>query len=140
MNRLKWWFRIVGLFYFILGVGFFPPINEARLPFMIEIDVATSTVIYTSLIDWMFAFGLDMLVIGGFLLFASREPKKYIPVAWLIVWLEGIRGVLGDIYYLSRGIYSVPFFIGFIIVHLIIMGTGVSFIRGIQSEAASQER
>lgn len=126
----------MGLFYFLLGIGFIPPLNEARLPFMLSIDVPTTSIVYTSLIDWMFAFGLDMLVIGGFLLYASRNPASHINLVWLIVWLEAIRGVLGDIYYISRGIYSTPFFIGFIIVHLVIIGTGVLFVRQAQAENA----
>jgi hypothetical protein len=32
MNRLKWWMRVVGIFYLVLGIGFVPFINEARLP------------------------------------------------------------------------------------------------------------
>ena len=43
MKRLQWWFRIVGLFYLLLGIGFFPPLNEARLPLMLSIDVSTSS-------------------------------------------------------------------------------------------------
>jgi hypothetical protein len=136
MNRLKWWFRLVGGFYVLLGIGFFPPLNELRLPLMISIDVAKDTVIYTSLIDWMFAFGLDMLFIGGFLLYASRKPARHFNLAWFIVWYEGLRGVVGDLFFITRGIYSTAFFIGFIIVHLIISGTGVLFIRQAQAESS----
>lgn len=76
MNGLRWWFRIVGLLYVIMGIGFFPPVNEARLPLMITIDAPTTSVVYKALVDWMFTFGLDMLVTGGFMLYASRNPAR----------------------------------------------------------------
>jgi hypothetical protein len=31
MNRLKWWMGVVRAFYLLLGVGFIPFINQARL-------------------------------------------------------------------------------------------------------------
>lgn len=47
MNRLKWWFRIVGAIYFILGVGFIPAVNAARLPMMLpNIDTPVGGVTY----------------------------------------------------------------------------------------------
>lgn len=126
MNKLKWWFRIVGVVYFLLGVGFFPPINEARLPVMLPIDVAETTIAYKAIIDWTFFFGLDLLVIGAFLIYASRDPLKHLNLVWLIVWLEAIRGILADIYYIARGYASVPIYVGFIVFHLIIIGTGMA--------------
>lgn len=136
MSALKWWFRVVGFFYLLLGIGFFPPLNEARLPFMISIDAPTTSVVYKALIDWMFTFGLDLLVTGGFLLYASKDPAKHLSLVWLIVWLEAIRGIMADIFLIARGIYSVPFYIGFIAIHLIIIGTGAIFVRQAQQATA----
>ena len=133
MNKLKWWFRIVGAVYVLLGVGFFPPINEARLPFMLPLDVAETTIAYKAIVDWTFFFGLDMLVIGAFLLYASRDPLKHLNLVWLIVWLEAIRGVLADIYYIARGYASTPVYVGFIVFHLIIIATGIAAARAAKS-------
>ena len=134
MNRLKWWLRIVGAFYLLLGIGFFPLINEARLPFMLPIDAPASSIAYKALIDWMFTFGLDLLVVGGFLIYASRNPARHFNLVWLVVLLEAVRGVLDDIYYISRGYASAPFYIGFIVVHLIIITTGIAFVRHAQAQ------
>jgi len=76
-------------------------------------------------------FGLDMIVVGGFLLYASRDPLKHLWLVWLIVALEIVRGILDDLYMIAVG-YSAPFMVGFIVLHLIIIATGVSFARQAQ--------
>ncbi|RMH01650.1 MAG: hypothetical protein D6706_01585 [Chloroflexi bacterium] len=136
MNKLVWWFRIVGAFYFLLGVGFFPPINEARLPFILPMDAPETSIAYKAVIDWTFTFGLDLLVTGAFLLYASRNPLKHLNLVWLIIWLEAIRGIADDIYHISRGYTSVPFYIGFIVVHFIIIATGFTLVRQAQAQEA----
>lgn len=133
MNRLKWWFRIVGGLYVLLGAGFIPAINAQRLPVMLpNFDAPIGGVAYHGLLDFSLMFGLDLLVIGGFLVWASKSPQKYTNLVWMIVWLELIRGIFDDIYMIASG-YSPGFYIGFIIVHLLIIGTGILFVR--QSQA-----
>ncbi|MBI4187091.1 MAG: BphX family protein [Chloroflexi bacterium] len=135
MNRLKWWFRVVGVIYVLLGVGFIPFINAARLGVMLPgFDAPIRGVAYRGLLDFSFMFGLDLLVIGAFLLFSSRNPLRYIPLVWLIVALEIVRGIFDDIYMIARG-YFAPFYIGFILLHLVIIVTGVVFTRRAKAEA-----
>lgn len=138
MTRLAWWMRIVGAFYLVLGAGFFPPVNQARLSFMIPgFDATPESIAYKAFIDWTLVFGLDLLVIGAVLLYAAREPLRNRILVWLVVWLEGVRGVLDDLYYISRGYASAPFYIGFIAVHLVIISTGVLLVRRASSAAAA---
>lgn len=134
MVRLKWWMRIVGVFYIILGIGFIPPLNELRIRSLVPITAGPETIEYKALIDWTFVFGLDLLVIGAMLVYGSRHPLRNIILAQTVVLLELIRGVLDDIYYISRGYVFVPFYIGFIVVHLIIIVTGVLFWRQAERE------
>lgn len=134
MTKLKWWFRMVGALYLLLGVGFIPALNAARLPMMFP-GVETSGIAYHSLLDFSFMFGLDLLVTGAFLLWASRDPFKNISVVWLVIALEIVRGILDDLYMISQG-YAAPFYIGFIVLHLIIIVTGIQFARGAQAKEA----
>lgn len=135
MKRLEWWFRGVGLLYVTLGLGFFPPLNAARLPAMLPgFDAPEGGVAYRALLDFSFMFGLDLLVIGAFLLVAARQPLKYAHFVWLVVALEAVRGVLDDIYMIVRG-YEAPFYLGFIVVHLIIIATGIMFLRQARTKA-----
>ena len=129
MNKLRWWFRIVGLIYTLLGVGFIPALNAARLPMMLpNLDAPVGGVAYRGLLDFSFMFGLDLLVIGIFLLYASRNPLRHLWLVWLIVALEIVRGVFDDVYMIAQG-YAPPVYIGFIVLHLVIIGTGLLFAR-----------
>jgi hypothetical protein len=135
MNRLKWWFRAVGAIYVIFGIGFLPPLNAARLPLMLPgFDAPVGGVAYNALLDFSFMFGLEIIVLGLFLIAASRDPLRFVPLVWLVVALEAVRGVLDDVYMIARG-YDTALYVGFIIVHLVVIGTGVAFVRQAEAEA-----
>ena len=91
---------------------------------------------YKALVDWTFIFGIDLLVIGGGLSDSARNPLKNMMLVWLVIWLEAIRGILADIHYISRGYASVPFYLGFIVVHVIIIVTGIIFLRQARTTSA----
>ncbi len=132
MKKLTWWFRIVGGIYVLLGIGFIPALNAVRLPMMIpNFDAPIGGAAYRALLDYTFMFGLEMMVVGGFLLYASRAPRRHLNLVWLIVWLELVRGIVDDMYMIWQG-YSPAFMIGFTVLHLIVIGTGLLFVRGVQ--------
>ena len=129
MKKLTWWFRGVGIVYIFLGIGFIPALNAARLPMMLPgFDAPIGGVAYRGLLDFTLMFGLDMLVIGVFLLYASRHPARHTWLVWLIVALELVRGIFDDLYMIAQG-YAAPFYIAFIVLHLVIILTGISFVR-----------
>ena len=89
MNRYKLWFVSVGIIYTLLGIGFTPPINSLRIHTMIPgFDAPINGTAYWGLLDFSFMFGLDLLVTGLFMLYASRDPMKnlsiFLAVALLI--------------------------------------------------------
>jgi hypothetical protein len=53
----------------------------------------------------------------------------------LLVWLELLHGVFDDIYLISRGYNTVGYLV-FILIHFIIMGTGLLALRQAQAEVA----
>lgn len=139
MNKLTWWFRGVGLVYILLGVGFIPAINAARLPLMLPgFDAPVGGVAYRGLLDFTFMFGLDLVVIGAFLLYASRHPERHVWLVWLIVALELVRGILDDIYMIAQG-YAAPFYIAFIVLHLVIIVTGLALVRQIKGSRVERQ-
>lgn len=125
------WMRIVGGFYVLLGVGFVPAVNEARFEaFLPSFDAPRDSVAFAALIDWTFVFGIDTAVIGVVLLWASREAHRHLILVWLVVALELTRGVAWDVYYLTRDyVEAVGLYVGFIVVHLLIVGSGVVLAR-----------
>jgi hypothetical protein len=123
MNRLKWWFRIVGAFYLLLALvnipGFFDnQLFASSLPFPAGENAARAFA------DGWSAFVFDMLGIGTFLLWASRDPLKHLSVVWFAVWLEVLHGIVADVYLIVGGYNAVAYAV-FIGIHLIIIITGV---------------
>lgn len=129
--RVGRWMRVVGAIFLLLGIGFIPPINEARVPFAFPFaEGAESTLLFKAFIDYSFAFGIDLLVLGGFLLWAARRPSDHIWLVWLVVWIEAFR-VVGDAWALTRGYPETMnwVFVGFIALHVVVVVAGVLAVR-----------
>ncbi len=128
MNGLKWWFRLVGAFYLLLAVVnvhgiFVDPSSFAQMQgFATNPDVVKAFVV-----GWS-PFAFEIVGIATFLLWASRDPAKYLGAVWLLVWLEFLHGVLDDMYLIANGL-SVGFYTAFTVVHLIIIVTGILVAR-----------
>ena len=86
-------------------------------------------------IDMWSAFAFFILGLATFMLWASRDPLKYLGAVWLIVWLELFYGVGGDVYLIAGG-YDAASYIVFIVIHLSIIVTGVMFAREASAKAA----
>lgn len=135
MNRLKWWFRLVGAFYVLLGAAnvyglVAPQFVGSNLP------MAGDPVAVQAFVDGWSAFALEMVAIGTFALWASRDPVRHTSAVWLIVWLEVLHGVGGDLYLIARG-YNATAYATFIAVHVVMIVTGVLFARRASSEAGT---
>jgi hypothetical protein len=122
--------RIVGGLNLLLGLGFIPFVNERRLGIILPaLEAGPDTIVYRALIDWMFLFGLDIVVVAAALLYWSRDPEHARPLVWLAIALELVHGSGFDLYYTTRGYVSVPFYIGFAAMHFIAVVTGVALLR-----------
>ncbi len=129
MRALKWWLRIVGGVYVVLGLGFLPGLNAARLPQLLpNFDAPVGGVAFRALLDYTLMFGLDLVVIGACLLVAARAPQRAVPVVWLVLALELVRGICDDVYMLAQG-YSPQIYVGFIVLHVVIIVTGLVSLR-----------
>ena len=136
MNGLKWWFRLVGAFYLLLAAVnahgiFVDPSSFAQMQgFSTNPDVVKAFVV-----GWS-PFAFEIVAIATFLLWASRDPRKYLGAVWFLVWLELFHGVLDDMYLIANGL-SVGFYTAFTVVHLIIIVTGILVAR--QTSAPSSQ-
>ena len=135
MKKITWWFRIVGGFYLLLGImnmyGTFidPGFFGSNLPYP-----ADPTVVKAFVHGWS-PFAFEIVGLATFMLWASRNPRKYLGAVWLLVWLEFMHGVVDDLYLIANG-FSAGFYIGFIAVHLIIIVTGIRLVRQAEAETA----
>ncbi|OGO74717.1 MAG: hypothetical protein A3K45_00765 [Chloroflexi bacterium RIFOXYC12_FULL_59_14] len=136
MNKLKWWLRVVGVFYLLLtalnlsalflGGG---QMFADTLPAPMNTDVLAVRAFGDA---WM-VFVFELGVLGAMALVASREPAKNRIMAWVIIWAEVFRGIVGDVIWITRG-YDAASYAIFIVIHLAIVVTGVMFVRQARAE------
>ena len=137
MKKLIWWFRIVGAFYLLLALMnmYFVLVNPSSIGDMTTFPFPSTNDTVMAFVDGWSPFAFEILGIATFMLWASRNPRRYLGSVWLLVWLEFLHGVLDDIYLIARG-YDVVGYIVFIVIHLVIIGTGVVFARQAEAESA----
>ena len=128
MTKTKWWLRIVGAFYVLLALAscwvlfINPQLFGAMFPF------SANTLSMRAFSDAWLIFVLEMGVLGVIMIYASREPARNGILVLTVSVLELIRGAGGDLLWISRG-WPTANYIPFMIVHLIIAGTGLFFLR-----------
>jgi hypothetical protein len=136
MKKLTWWFRVTGIVYIILGLSWLPGLDALSFGTKIEnFDAPVGGSAYEGFLDWMMTFGLELLVMGVFLIIAAQKPAKYLPFVWLVVGLETVRGIADDVYMIIHG-YSVASNVAFIVLHAAIIVTGVLFARAFSKSGA----
>ncbi len=137
MNKLKWWFRLYGAAYLLLAVGnlYYVIFNPQGMGDTLISTIAKDPVAVLAFTDGWSPFAFEMLGIGTFLLWASRNPLKYMSVVWFAVWLEFLHGLVSDWYLVARG-YDVMQYVVFGVLHTAIIVTGIIFAR----QAASQNQ
>jgi hypothetical protein len=132
-TALAWWFRVVGIVYVVLGVTFVPAINAGRIELLVP-GFDGGAIAARGLVDYLFMFGLEELVLGSFLVVASFRPRWWEPLVWLLVALSAIRGIGHDAYMIASG-YSVLTNTAFAIFHLALIATGLVLLRRFRAAA-----
>jgi hypothetical protein len=134
MRKLSWWFRVTGVVYIVLGVTWLPFINAPKLDAVIPgFDGPVGGTAYNGFLDWLVMFALEMLVVGAFLIYASFAPAKHLSLVWLVIALELVRGIVDDVYMIAAG-YPVASNVVFIVLHALIIVTGVLAARAAQTQ------
>lgn len=122
--------RLVGAFYVLLGAQNVPPLVAARLGTQYPTLAAPpESVAVQALLDMWFLFGASLAVVGVMLLVASADPLRNRVLIQTVLLLEVFRGVFMDLYWVSRGFYVEGFYVGFALVHLSIVVTGLVLLR-----------
>jgi len=139
MKKLTWWFRIVGVFYLLLTLMnvyflFFAG-GSQMFADTLPAPMNTEPLAVHAFMDAWLVFVLEFGVLGVMALVASRAPLQNKIMAWVIIWAEVFRGILADGIWIIRG-YDAGSYIVFIVIHLIIIATGVLFVRQAEAEAA----
>ena len=134
MKKLKWWFLIVGVWYLLLFLMNIYMMFLGSEQYLVEnLPFPADEWAIRAFVDGWSPFLFEMLGIATFALWASREPGKHISAALLLVWLEFMHGVVDDIFLIVRG-YDAMGYIVFIAIHLVIIATGLVFVRQARAE------
>lgn len=137
MEKLQWWFRVLGVWYLLLFLmNIYMMFLGDKQYLMDNIPFPTDEWAIRAFVDGWSPFLFEMFGIGTFALWASRTPAKHINTAILLVWLEFTHGVLDDIFLIARG-YDAAGYIAFIVIHLVIITTGLLFARQTAAEVVA---
>lgn len=137
MNKLKWWLRIVGGFYLLLGVaglGYWITAPEAYA----ETYAATLPSAYsgdplavTAVVDRDFFVMFEWLVLGILMFVAARDPARARFFIGAMVALELFQYVPVNLIWMTRGYPNV---VPYLILHLIFGISGFTFLRQSKTE------
>jgi hypothetical protein len=132
IGKLKRWMKVVGVLYIIngmaLGISFVvPAVGEASIGARVP-GAELSGPMYEFALDTWLMFGFEMLVVGAALLWASRDAWTNRVLAWTVIALEAVRGVVDDLIWIARG-YTTVVYIGWIVFHIGVIATGASALR-----------
>lgn len=135
MKLLRWWMRIVGTLYLVLGFANLPPAVRARIASMYPgWSTGPRQVETLAIVDTWFMFGIEVGVVGLALIVFSRRPLEARALVWTVLVLELLRGILHDLHVAMRDYSSAAFYLGFAAVHLAIIGTGWVALRKAREE------
>jgi hypothetical protein len=136
MNKLKWWFRVIGAFYLLLTAMNLSALflgSGQMFADTLPAPMNTDAFAVQAFGDAWLVFVFELGVLGAMALVAAREPARNRIMAWTIIWAEVFRGIVADAIWITRG-YAVASYAIFIVIHLIIIVSGVVFVRQTQAE------
>lgn len=128
MTKTKWWLRGVGGFYLLLALTSLwvlllnPQLFGEMFPF------ANESLSIRAFSDAWLIFVLEMIGLGGMMLYASGAPTHHRSLVITVAVLELLRGAGGDLLWMSRG-WPTANYIPFMLVHIIITVTGLWLLR-----------
>jgi hypothetical protein len=131
---LRWWMRVVGVFYLLkfVAVAFIKGPIRGQAPEALAL-AASGDHVARFLADTWVIFGLEMAALGIALLIASRIPDQARILALSILGVE-ISGIVADVYQVARGHdLSIPG--TWVLIHGAIILTGLLSLR--RSRAAT---
>lgn len=128
MTKTTLWLRLVGGFYLLLALTSLRVLSVDPQMFGAMNPFAADASALRAFADAWLIFVLEMGVLGAIMLYYARDSAHNRILVLTVSILELIRGAGGDLLWMSRG-WPTTNYIPFMIVHLIIAGTGLFFLR-----------
>lgn len=138
MKQLSRWMRVVGILYVLNGVALVgmyltPAIRGALLDQAVPGADPTHPLAEWGMEIWLM-FGFEMLVVGAAVVVASRNAWANRILAYTVLGLELIRGIVDDVVWIAKG-YPPGVYVAWMIFHSILILTGVLALRRAHSES-----
>jgi len=128
MTKTTLWLRLVGGFYLLLALTSLRVLSVDPQMFGAMNPFAADASALRAFADAWLIFVLEMGVLGAIMLYYARDSAHNRILVLTVSVLELIRGAGGDLLWMSRG-WPTTNYIPFMIVHRIIAGTGLFFLR-----------
>jgi len=128
MTKTTWWLRLVGGFYVLLALASLRVLFVDPQMFGAMNPYAADAQALRAFGDAWLIFVLEMGVLGVIMLYYARDSAHNRVLVLTVSILELVRGAGGDLLWMLRG-WPTANYIPFMIVHLIIAGTGLFFLR-----------
>jgi BphX-like len=135
MTRLKLWMRAVGALYLLVFVAaalIKAPISAEGPPGVLALAAAGDATARFVVDTWV-TLGLEMGAVGVALLIAARLSNQVEALVWTVCGME-VAGMIADVYQLMRG-YDPKAPVTWLVIHTIVIGTGLICLRGARSPA-----
>lgn len=140
-RRGRWlsrWMIGVGVVYLLFAVNLssFVVAPDRVYQFFPTYDAPLDSVAFAVAADVALMAGLTHGVLGAFLLWASRRPTAHVGLVPLIIAIELVVGIADDLYMITMRTYTVDaVYYGFIVLHLLIILTGIAAYRGVDGSS-----
>jgi len=128
MTKTIWWLRLVGGFYLLLALTSLWVLFVDPQMFGTMNPFAADASALRAFADAWLIFVLEMGVLGVIMLYYARDSSSNRILVLTVSILELVRGAGGDLLWMTRG-FPTANYLPFMILHLIIAGTGLLFLR-----------
>ena len=136
---MRRWMQVVGAFYvlqFVMMVLVRAPIRTFGPKGTLDRADAGDSLAEFVVDTWTF-FGLEVLAVGVVLLLATRRGELAQGAVYAVLGIEISRGVLADLYMIARGVH-VGGYLVWIVIHSVVIATGVLVLRASRPAAATR--
>jgi len=128
MTKTTWWLHLVGGFYLLLSLTSLRVLFVDPQMFGEMNPFAADEQALRAFADAWLIFVLEMGVLGAIMLYYARDSSHNRILVLTVSVLELVRGAGGDLLWMTRG-FPTANYIPFMILHLIIAGTGLYFLK-----------
>lgn len=134
MTKIAWWLRVVGSAYLLAAAVNLYFVSASPKVFTDSLPYPANDIVFRAFSDAWLVFALGLAALGAMMLYASRRPAGNRLLVMTVILIEVFSGVIADAIWIARG-HPAVIYIPFMAVHLIIIGSGITFLGG---ESADQ--